>query len=148
MRPILNTLLLALALVGVPSTAQVQVTERGVYTLRANAIPSDRLPNSTASTHGIEPAADRAVLNVVVLERRGGQDRTVPARIDATRQNLLGQVEPIEMRAVRENDRVSYLGTFTFGPLRNQRFTVTATPDGSSESLTVEFDERFVGGER
>jgi hypothetical protein len=56
--------------------------------------------------------------------------------------------EPIEMRAVEENGRVSYLDTFEFGPLRNLRFTITATPTGASEPLTIEFEDRFVVRDR
>ncbi len=47
------------------------------------------------------------------------------------------------MREIEENGRVSYLGTFDFAPLRNLRFTVAAQPAGS-ETLTIEFEDRFV----
>jgi len=123
---------------------QVHVAEFGRYTLRANAISSDFLPAGPAERHGIERAADRGVLNLVILESREGRQLTVPARVTAIKHNLLGQSEPIEMRAIEENGRVSYLGTFGFAPLRNFRFTITAQPAGSDAPLRIEFEDRFI----
>ncbi len=123
---------------------QVHVSEFGRYTLRANAISSDVLPTSTAKRHGIEQASDRGVLNLVILEREGKRQVTVRAEVTASKDNQLGQHEEIEMRAIEENGRVSYLGTFRFAPLRNFRFTITALPAGASEPLKIEFEDRFV----
>uniref|UniRef100_UPI0017FC4AA4 DUF4426 domain-containing protein n=1 Tax=Methylibium sp. TaxID=2067992 RepID=UPI0017FC4AA4 len=122
----------------------VHVAESGRYTLRANAIRSELLPAVSAERHGIRRAPDRGVLNLVILERRDGRRATVPARVTAVKQNLLGQSETIEMRRVDANGRVSYLGTFGFAPLRNFTFRITAQPEGSDEPLTIEFEDRFV----
>lgn len=123
----------------------VHVAEFGRYTLRANAIPSDLLPAASARKHGIERARDRGVLNLVVLERRpDGSQATVAAEVAARQENLLGQSDAVEMRAIRENSRVSYLGTFGFAPLRNFRFMLRVRPAGSDETLTTAFEDRFV----
>ncbi|MBA3625829.1 MAG: DUF4426 domain-containing protein [Methylibium sp.] len=124
----------------------VHVSEFGPYTVRASAIGSEVLPPGTAERHDIDRAADRGVLNLVILERRDGRQATVPATVTASKDNLLGQTEEIAMREVRENGRVSYFGTFGFAPLRNFRFTITAQPAGSSETLRIEFEDRFVVG--
>lgn len=121
----------------------VHVQEFGRYTVQANAVGSEVLAEGAAAQHGIERAADRGVLNVVVLERQGERRVTVPARVTAVKDNLLGQTEPIDMREIRQNGRVSYLGTFGFAPLRNFRFTLTVQPEGRSEPLTLEFEDRF-----
>lgn len=128
-----------------PALAQPYVAEAGPYTMRASVVPSQQLAAATAREHGVQTAADRGVLNVVVLERsEGGAPRPVPAEVDATRINLVGQPESIPMREMRVNDGISYLGTFEFSPLRTLRFAVRATPSGSGETLAVEFDHRFV----
>lgn len=124
----------------------VHVSEFGPYTLRASAIGSEVLPPGTAERHDIDRAADRGVLNLVILERRDGRQVTVPATVTASKDNLLGQNEEIAMREVRENGRVSYLGSFGFAPLRNLRFTITARPAGSSDTLRIEFEDRFLVG--
>lgn len=121
----------------------VHVSESGRYALRANAINSEFLPPGTAARHGIDRASDRGVLNLAVLEGEGTARVTVPAKVSATKDNLLGQVEEIEMREVLDNGRVSYVGTFGFAPLRNLHFTITARPAGSRETLRLQFEDRF-----
>lgn len=123
---------------------QTHVAEFGRYTLRAGAIRSSALPASTAEQHGIDQASDRGILNLVILKRDGKRRVTVPAEVTASIDNLLGQREEIEMRAVEENGRVSYLGTFAFAPQRNFRFTITARPEGAGEPMKIEFEDRFV----
>lgn len=122
----------------------VHVSEFGRYTLRANAVSSEVLAPGTARKHGIERAADRGVLNLVILERTDGGQAPVRAEVSATQDNLLGQAEVIEMREVEQNGRVSYLGTFDFSPLRNFSFTITARPIGGGEPMTVEFEDRLL----
>ena len=116
----------------------------GPYTMRASVLDSDTLPVAIAERHGITIAPDRGILNVVVLNHRGGSQVTVPAEITAVTINLLGQTEPIPMREVTENDHVSYLGSFGFQPLRNLRFVINAKPLGSIEPFALEFEDRFV----
>ncbi|MBA3595892.1 MAG: DUF4426 domain-containing protein [Methylibium sp.] len=126
----------------------VQVSEFGRYTLRANAVNSESLAPGTAENHGIERAADRAVLNLVVLERKDGRQMPVRAEVSATQRNLLGQTEAIEMREIEQNGRVSYLGTFGLAPLRNFSFTITARPVGGGEPMTIEFEDRLIARDR
>lgn len=122
----------------------VHVSEFGRYTLQANAVSTEALAHSTAREHGIERAADRGVLNLVILESRDGQQVPVQADVSATQHNLLNQTEAIEMREVQQNGRVSYLGEFGFSPLRNFSFTITARPVGGGEPMTIRFEDRLV----
>ncbi|MCY7372001.1 MAG: DUF4426 domain-containing protein, partial [Polaromonas sp.] len=110
----------------------------------ANVVRSEVLSASTAMRHGIERASDRAVLNLVILERQGKRQVTLPARVTASTHNLIGQSEAIEMRAIRANGRVSYFVTFGFAPLRNFRITMTALPVGTNEPLEIEFEVRLL----
>ncbi len=126
----------------------VHVSEFGRYTLRANAVDSESLAPGTAENHGIERAADRAVLNLVILERKDGRQLPVRAEVSATQRNLLGQTEAIEMREIEQNGRVSYLGTFEFAPLRNFSFSITARPADGGEPMTIEFEDRPITRDR
>jgi hypothetical protein len=138
---------LAISVAATQAAAQLYTAESATHVLRVNAIVSDQLPERTAQAHGIEPAPDRGVLNAVVLRKSDGAEHTavtVASDVQALRQNLLGQREVIEMRPVVADERVSYLGTFSFAPLRNFRFMVTAAPRDGGETLRVEFDDRFV----
>lgn len=130
-------------LVAPPAMAQARVVEAGDYTLRVNTLPSDNLPVDVADRLGIEQSADRGILHAVILRRSDGSQVAVAAQVDAIRDNLMGKTEAIAMRPVRANDRVSYMGSFEYGPLRNYRFVVTAVPPGSSDPLVVEFEDSF-----
>jgi hypothetical protein len=114
------------------------------YKLQASALRSGMLPAPAAERHGIDVAADRGVLNVVVLKEQDGKQVTVPAEVTAIAINLLRETEPIEMREVKENDHVSYIGSFGFQPLRNLRFVINALPQGAIEPIALEFEDRFV----
>ena len=84
----------------------------GITALQASALRSGMLPAPTAERHGIVVAADRGILNVVVLKEEDGKQVTVPADVTGITINLLRQTEPIEMRKVIENEHVSYIGSF------------------------------------
>lgn len=122
----------------------VHVAEFGRYTLRANAVDSEALAADAAQRHGIERAADRGVLNLVILETMNGRREPVRAKVTATQRNLLGQSTAIEMREIEWNGRASYLGTFGFSPLRNFSFTITAQPAGGGEPMTITFEDRLL----
>lgn len=114
------------------------------YVLRANAIQSTFLPEAMAEQQGVEPADDKGIVNVVVLEEQenGGQS-TVPAEVTVVQEDLAGQRHTLDMHASEEAGYVSYFGTFTYDHHTNFRFHVTAEPEGSNERLTVEFEDAF-----
>ncbi|MDQ3445989.1 MAG: DUF4426 domain-containing protein [Pseudomonadota bacterium] len=122
---------------------QAHVAESGVHTMRASVTPSAALATETARAHGIDVAADRGVVNVVVLERGDAGQRPVPAEVSATRTDLAGRPETIEMREIRANGGISYLGTFTVLTSPTARFRISARPAKAGQPLTVEFEERF-----
>jgi hypothetical protein len=113
------------------------------YKLQASALRSGMLPAAAAARHGIDVAADRGVLNVLVLKEQDGRQVTVPADITAITIDLLGQTEPIEMRKVFENEHISYIGSFTYQPRQNLRFVIDASPRAGIEHLVLEFEDTF-----
>jgi len=122
---------------------QAHVVESGVHTLRVSVVPSATLATETARAHGIDVAADRGVVNVVVLERGDVGQRPVPAEVSVTRTDLVGRPETIQMREVRTNGGISYFGTFTVHASPTARFRISARPAKAVQPLTVEFEERF-----
>ena len=119
-------------------------TQSGSYTLRATALKSEFIPASVAREYGFERAPDRGALNVVVLkEIPDGRSTTVPAAIKAYQRNLIGQRNEIDLRSVKQNDRISYFGTFRINHSENLRFTVEAKPQGSDDTITLEFEDQF-----
>lgn len=109
-----------------PSLGQTHEVRRGELTLRSSTVSSDRIDPATAARHGIEPSARTAVLNVVLL--RGNARETVPAEVSATARSLAGVRQEIGLREVRENGRVSYLGSYDVLPREVIDLEVKAKP--------------------
>lgn len=126
-------------------SAQSHEVERGGVVLRSSSVASDRIDATTARLHGIEPSPDRAVLNVVLLTTQPNNPPTLPAQVSASSINMAGVRNVIEMREVRENDRVSYMGSYAFAPREVLDFEVTALPTGTDQRapLTLRYRERM-----
>jgi hypothetical protein len=146
--------LFVLLLTGAPSPAtaqdplgEPQQGERRIdgYLVRWNSMVTGFLPQRAIEEHRLEPNG-HGVLNVVVLRDRDGAaaPRTVAAEVWVKVTDLLGQVTEIQMRPMRANERVSYLGTFDVegrGPLR---FELQVQPPGEPVA-TIDFQRRFFG---
>jgi len=126
-------------------SAQSHEVERGGVVLRSSSVASDRISPETARLHGIDQSSDRAILNVVLLTTQAGAQATLPALVTASSRSLTGENTVIEMREVRANDRVSYMGTYAFEPREVLDFEVTAQPTGSTqqEPMTLRYRERM-----
>lgn len=123
--------------------AQVHEARRGDLVLRSSTVASDRINPATAGKHGIEPSPTRGVLNVTVL--RGPDGRTVPAEVAASSVNLAGIRQDIEMREVRADGRVSYVGSYDFLPREVIDFEITARPlrPANSRPLSLKYRDRM-----
>jgi hypothetical protein len=122
--------------------AQVEEKRTDGYVVRANAVAGTLLPEETRRAHGIPP--DRGMLNVVVMIDDAGLPETLPARVSAQVRDLRGRAENVEMREIRENEEVSYLGTFRFRPRETMRFDVTVEIPGRAP-VHMDFQKRFFG---
>lgn len=125
-----------------PSLAQTHEVRAGDLTLRSSTVSSDRIDPATAARHGIEPSPRTAVLNVVVL--RGSARETVPAEVSATARSLSGVRQEIGMREVRENGRISYLGSYDVLPREVMDLEVKARPLAENPpALVLRYRERM-----
>lgn len=141
----LPTLLAFLALPG-SALAQAHEREIGPYVLRATVSTTAAIAPESAQKYDIDRQADRAILNVIVIRRDDPQMRPLPARVNATMTNLAGIKKDIELQAIEANDRVSYTGTFEYAPREVADFAVSALPEGSDQTLSMEFRERLWRG--
>ena len=133
---------LALAACAAASHAQSHEIRQGDHLLRSSTVASDRISAAAARQHGIEPAANRAVLNVLVLQRSGAVDTPVAAKVTASMQSLAGVRRDIALREVQENGRVSYIGSYEFLPREVIDFEVTALPGGAQPASMLKLGYR------
>lgn len=123
--------------------AQPHQVVRDGYALRASTVVSTALDPATARSHGIDPAPDRGVLNVVV-EKTTAARGNVSAKVSAVARNLAGMQREIPMREARSrNGMVSYVGAYDFAPREVLEFRIEAQPEGEAAELELEFRDRL-----
>lgn len=148
MRTWLSFLALALAATGAVDAAQGQRAETsGEYTVHYNALPTTVLGVEVARGYGIVRSATRGFLNIAVLRQRPGEatGTGVAARVEASVRNLSGQRTVIELREIRDQDAIYYFGQFTTRGADTLRFELQVTPEGSTRTIPVRFEQVFPG---
>lgn len=137
-------LLLASAALG--AQAQPHEARSDGWILRGSTVASDRIDSTAAKRHGIEPSSTRGVLNVVLLKPKSASSAevTVPGKVTASMRNLAGVQLDIEMREVRVNGWITYMGTYEFLPREVIDFRIQAIPAGrSGPPITLRFRDRM-----
>lgn len=113
------------------------------YTLRSSVAATASLPASSLADQGIEPAPHRALLNVVVLKSGQKPRRTVPAEVEAHVRTLSGSRRAIEMKEVKANDRVSYVGVVDHAAREVLNFEIRARPEGTQKAIVLRYQDRM-----
>lgn len=117
----------------------------GEYTIHYNAIPSTVLGADIARRYDLVRSSTRGLLNIAVL-RQAGADAdavAVPARIRAVSQSLLGQRDTIELRELRDQEAIYYVGQFRIRGEERLRFELEVTPEGADRAIPVRFEHSF-----
>lgn len=126
---------LTLALLPVVLHAE-QMKRLGPYDVHYVVVQSTFFSEEIASRYEIVRGRDRALLNVSVLDEHGS---AVPARLEGTVTNLLGQVAPLEIREVREGPAIYYLAEIKHTDRETLRFAISITAeDGVARELTFQ----------
>jgi hypothetical protein len=116
----------------------------GEYVIHFNAMPTDMLTPQTAREYHITRSRTRGMLNVTILKKvLGSPGQPVHARIDVNARNLAGQGRTIRMRQIREGNAIYYIGEFGVAHEETLKFDITARPQGSRETLAVQFSQDF-----
>ena len=140
----MRALIALAALLPALAFGQAHQVREGSYTLRSSTVASTLIDPRTAHAHGIEPASDRMVLNVLVQRDERGRHRNVSARVHATASNLAGMPRDIPMREARaDNGDISYVGSFTHAPREVLDFAIRAEPQGTDQALSLHFRDRM-----
>ena len=124
-----------------PAWGQSHEARSGAYTLRGSTVASTMLSPESARQHGIERSPTRGVLNVTVMQ----DEQTVPARIEASASNLTGRSRPIALTQTSANGYVSYTGAYDFVHGEVLDFSIRAVPQGSTQTLRLQFRDRMWG---
>lgn len=146
MRPILHvtTVLFALALLLTTSARAENIQDFGDYVVHYNALTTDMIPPMVARENNITRSKNRAMLNVVVLEKvLGASGKPTAAEVSGRSISLTGKQNRIEFREVREPNAIYYIAEFAVSNEQRLTFDITVTPEGASEPLEVRFRKQF-----
>ncbi|SNY45571.1 protein of unknown function [Arsukibacterium tuosuense] len=117
-----------------------EVMEFDGYTMRANITRADVLSDTMARQYGIAANPDLALLNLVIQDdSEARQDATVEATVSVQYENLLGQTQVVDIRAVEADGYISYVGTLDASSQRVFQLSIKAQPDGTEQMLEMHF---------
>ncbi|HUG20987.1 DUF4426 domain-containing protein [Piscinibacter sp.] len=142
-RRLAGSLVLLAAFAAAGAAAQPHVAESGDYVLRASTVSTHNLPQQMLEKHGIAADPRKAVLNVTVHRKGAAAGPNLAAQVTAQARNVGGIETAVTMRKVVADGFVTYLGVYDFLPREVLDFRVTARPEGSTETLELEFRDRL-----
>ena len=126
-----------------PVMAQ-QMVEAGNFEIHYNTFNTSLLTPEVARAYEIQRSGNRALLNIAVLEPAAeGLNRPVSARVTASATNLAGQRRVIDMREIRDQDAIYYIGTFRIHNDESLNFTIEVRPEGGGRPHEFSFRQQF-----
>jgi hypothetical protein len=140
----LMRLLLPLLLSFAPLAGAENSTQAGGYVVHHNAFAADFLTPEVAARYGIQRSRNRGLLNVSVIKEVAGttgQPVTATVRVEAN--NLAGLVKTLEMREIREQDAIYYIGDFPVIDGEIVNFKLEVTPAGESRPIGAKLTQDF-----
>jgi len=144
MRALASAVGLLLLLVPLLASAE-NSTRTGGYTIHHNALTTDGLPAQVATAYGIQRSKNRALLNVAIVRDNpgGGMGTPVKADIRAIAKTLYGQIRPLEMREIVEENAVYYIADFPVANREVLRFEFEILPEGARYPLRAHVRQEF-----
>jgi hypothetical protein len=119
-------------------------TRSGGYTIHHNAITTDSLPVQVATAYGIQRSKNRALLNVsVIRDEPGTMGTPVRAQIRAVARTLYGQIRPLDLREVEEDQAIYYLADFPVAHREVLLFELEILPAGGRYPLRTNMRQEF-----
>lgn len=138
-RAFLLALGLVLSLAGTSAQSE-QKLESGEHVVHYNAQNTADLSQEIAGQYGISRNPGLAMVMITVQKKTG---EPVTAVVSGQARNLLGQTQVLEMREIREDRSVYYLGLFTISNRETQTFNLDIQPKGSLQPFELRFSQQF-----
>ncbi|MEM7077309.1 MAG: DUF4426 domain-containing protein [Pseudomonadota bacterium] len=142
MKAALRCALVLLTLSTVLSPAVANAEQKrvfGDFEVHYIVLPTTFLRPDVANRYSITRAQDRALINISVLD---GNGEPVAARVTGRGENLLGQLQTLSFREVREPPAIYYLALLRHSDEEHIRFQIDVElPDGMPAQL--EFQQKL-----
>ncbi|MGB0965780.1 MAG: DUF4426 domain-containing protein [Litorivicinus sp.] len=140
MKSILGCLLLLAGL----AQASDEVFSRGDFEVRVQPFPSTFLTPQLARQYNLPRSQTQAVLNLSVYDTRLERAvKTIPASVQGSHSNLLGQSFELEFQTIDEGEAIYYIAPFRISDDELMRFDITVLPQDSTREIDVQFQQKF-----
>jgi len=113
----------------------------GDHIVHFSAQSTNNLSPEVARQYGIVRSKSRAMLNVSVLRKDTGAAALADVQVKAV--NLAGQLKNVTMRKIEIQEAIYYIGETGIANQETLVFTISITPEGSSEASEVRFTREF-----
>jgi len=116
----------------------------GDYVVFFNALNTDQLTPDIARQYEIVRSKSRAMLNVSIHRKQeDGSTTAVTGAVSASAINLTGQLKPMTLREIREEDAIYYIGELAITDAEVLIYTIDVTPSNEPSRFTVRFKKQF-----
>lgn len=130
----MRTLMLLLTLLALTATADT--LEFDGRTIHYNLSPTTYLTPEVAASYRIKRSSTRNLITIAVLDGPEHNAPALAATLSGEARNLLGQLQPLNFREVRESSAIYYIATIDFHSEELWRFAIDIQlADGSSKQL-------------
>lgn len=120
-----------------------QFVDAGGYRVHYAAINTTQLAPEVARQFGVARSAGRVMLVLNAQQAIDGRYDPVPATATGTATTLLGHVQTLALRPVRESDVHYVIGTFETLDGEYMTVDVDVLPAGANAPVVVRFKQQF-----
>lgn len=122
--------------------AEASSADIGNHVVHFSAQTTDQLPQEVARAYQIQRSPERAMLNVSIL--RKSDNTSVSADVAVKTRNLTQQLKNVEMRQIKEQDAIYYIGETKVANRETLIFEITVKPEGEEQtSDVIRFQRQF-----
>ena len=119
-------------------------TKADGYTIHHNAMTTDTLSATVAKAYGITRSRNRGMINISLIKDKAGTIGTsTPANVEVNIKRLIGRTDKVEMREIREDHAIYYIGVFGIVSGEKLSFNIAVKPEGLDKTLKASITQEF-----
>jgi hypothetical protein len=124
-------------------TAQANEVQFEHHVVHYTVINTTFLSPDVARAYDVRRSSNRALVNIVVMQRGEEGMQSVPAALSGQAVNLNRQVRHLRFRMIRDGDAIYHLAEVPVRPGEELDFQIRILAEGSDQPLPLRFRQLF-----